>query len=72
MKVIGTDQFAIVVWDKTAEVVVEDSTITGCKGNAVRFEEGKLTLRRVTSTGSAKEASTRRSAPTRPASRSTT
>ncbi len=53
MKVIGTDQFAIVVWDKTAEVVVEDSTITGCKGNAVRFEEGKLTLRRVTSTGSA-------------------
>jgi hypothetical protein len=54
MKVIGTDQFAIVVWDKTAEVVVEDSTITGAKGTAVRFEQpGKLTLRRVTSTGSA-------------------
>jgi hypothetical protein len=53
MHVIGTSQFAIVVWDPTAEVVVEDSTITGAKGWAVRFEQGKLTLRSVTSTGSA-------------------
>jgi hypothetical protein len=52
MHVAGTTQSAILVWDKTAEVVVEDSTITGAR-IAVRFEEpGTLTLRRVTSTGS--------------------
>jgi hypothetical protein len=54
MRVTGTRLFAIVVWDSTAaNIVVEDSTITGAKGWAVRFEEpGQLTLRRVTSTGS--------------------
>jgi len=52
MHIAGTTQAAILVWDKTAEVVVEDSTISGAR-IAVRFEEpGKLTLRRVTSTGS--------------------
>jgi hypothetical protein len=54
VKITGTEQFAIVMWDKTAEAVMEDITITGAKAWAVRFEEpGKLTLRRVTSTGSA-------------------
>jgi hypothetical protein len=42
----------LIVWDPTAEVVVEDSTISGAR-IAVHFEKpGRLTLRRVTSTGS--------------------
>jgi hypothetical protein len=52
MHVAGTTQAAILMFDPTAEVVVEDSTISGAR-IAVHFANpGKLTLRRVTSTGS--------------------
>ena len=54
MKVTGTEQ-AIIVWDRTVRnIVIEDSTITGATRFAVRYEDGgTLTLRRITSTGSA-------------------
>jgi hypothetical protein len=53
--ITGTRQFAIVVWDETtSNIVIEDTTITNAFAWAVRFElPGQLTLRRVTSTGSA-------------------
>ena len=43
------------VWDKTAEVVVEDSTITGATSVAVRYESPGATgivLANITSTSS--------------------
>ncbi len=53
LHVTGTDQ-AVIFWDPTIhDIVVEDSTITGAKQFAVRYELGEaVTLRRVSSTGS--------------------
>jgi hypothetical protein len=52
-RIIGTQQ-AIMLWDATLhDIVIEDTTITGAKDTAVRYEYGSgITLRRVTSTGS--------------------
>jgi hypothetical protein len=54
MRVTGAAESAIYLWDRTLrDIVIEDSTITGAKDNAVRYEMGgTVTLRRVTSTGS--------------------
>lgn len=56
LRVTGTQQ-AIMLWDPTLRnIVIEDSTITGAKDTAVRYEQGSaITLRRVTSTGSGQD-----------------
>ncbi len=52
LAVTATDQ-AIVVWDATIRnLLIEDSTITGATGSAIRYEAGQVTLRRVASTSS--------------------
>ena len=53
MTVTGTDQ-AIIFWDASlSNITISDSTITGAKDTAVRYEQGgTVTLRNVTSTGS--------------------
>ena len=53
LRVTGTDQ-AVIFWDATIhDIVIEDSTISGAKQFAVRYELGhSITLRRVSSTGS--------------------
>jgi hypothetical protein len=53
MAVTGTDQ-AVILWDGSlAGISIEDSTITGAKTTAVRYEVGgTVALHRVTSTGS--------------------
>ena len=53
MTVTGTNQ-AIIFWDASlSNITVSDSTITGAKDTAVRYEQGgTVTLRNVTSTGS--------------------
>ena len=52
-RVTGTQQ-AFMVWDPTIhDLLVEDTTISGAKRIAVRYEQGSpITLRRVTSSGS--------------------
>ena len=53
LDVTGTDK-GIMFWDSTIhDIVVKDSTITNAKSTAVQYEYGhRITLRRVTSTGS--------------------
>lgn len=53
MAVTGTRQ-AIEFWDATLRnIVIEDSTVSGARESAVRYElGGTVTLRRVTSTDS--------------------
>ena len=52
-RITGTQQ-GFMVWDPTIhDVLVEDTTISGATRIAVRYDEGsRITLRRVTSTGS--------------------
>jgi hypothetical protein len=53
MQVSGTVE-AVMLWDTTLrDIVIEDSTITGARKSAVRYEGGSaISIRRVTSTGS--------------------
>ena len=58
-KVTGTNQ-AVMLWDATLhDIVIEDTTFTGAKQFAIRYEEAaaarRVTLRRVTSTGSGQQ-----------------
>jgi hypothetical protein len=62
MTVTGTRQ-AVEFWDPTLQnIVIEDSTVSGARLSAVRYElGGTVTLRRVTSTGSGQSGFSRRS-----------
>jgi hypothetical protein len=52
MQVTGTEQ-AMVFWDQTLRnIVIEDSTVSGARFSAVRYESGTVTLRRVVSSES--------------------